>query len=182
MNFTPAIFACSLASLICLAGCAAQKEWAATGGSRADGTVELAYEYGAFEEPRGVNDEQGVELATATCGGWGYTASQAFGGTMHHCEAFGGYGNCLRTLVTRRYQCLGAPGVSVVPQGVPVALPPAQPNPAQPQTNLSANTGASGSDQRAPVAQGTSSVPGNATPAPNPNPNTGNNWHQSDEW
>jgi len=145
-----------LASLICLTGCAAQKEWAATGGSRADGTVELAYEYGAFETPQ-INDEQGVELATATCGGWGYTASQAFGGTMNHCEAFGGYGNCLRTLVTRRYQCLGAPGVSIAPQRGPVALPPAQSEPVQPQTNPKAAAAAV------------------------PNPNVGDQWHQSDE-
>lgn len=179
VNFTPAILACSLASLICLTGCAAQKEWAATGGSRADGTVELAYEYGAFEEPQ-VNNEQGVELATSTCGGWGYTASQAFGGTMSKCEAFGGYGNCLRTLVTRKYQCLGAPGVSVAPQRAPVALSPAQSNPAQPQTNLSANIGASGTIQGAPPAQGASFVPGNATAAPNPN--VRDQWHESDQW
>lgn len=179
MNFGPAIFACSLASLICLAGCAAQKEWAATGGSRADGTVELAFEYGMFEKPE-ISNAQGVELATSTCAGWGYTASQAFGGTMSKCEAANAYGNCLRTLVTRKYQCLGAPGVSVAPQRVSVALPPAQPNPAQGQTNLNANTGASGTIQGAPAAQGTSSVAGNATAAPNPN--EGNQWHQSDEW
>ncbi|WP_349259239.1 YecR family lipoprotein [Candidatus Binatus sp.] len=179
MNFTPTIFACSLASLICLAGCAAQKEWAATGGSRADGTVELAYEYGMFEEPQ-VNEEQGVDLATSMCGGWGYTASQAFGGTMSKCEAANAYGNCLRTLVTRKYQCLGAPGVSVAPQRVPVALPPAQPNPAQPQINLNANTVASGTIQGAPAAQGTSSAPGNAAPVANPN--LGNQWHESEQW
>lgn len=179
MNFTPAIFACSLASLICLAGCAAQKEWAATGGSRADGTVELAFEYGMFEKPE-VSDAQGVELAASTCAGRGYTASQAFGGTMSKCEAANAYGNCLRTLVTRKYQCLGAPGVSVAPQRVPVVLSPAQPNPAQPQANLNAATGSSETIQGAPAAQGTSFVPGNAKAAPNPN--AGNQWHQSDEW
>jgi len=155
VNFTAAIFACSLASLICFAGCAAQKEWAATGGSRADGTVELAYEYGEFEEPQ-VSDEQGVTLAASACGGWGYPASQAFGGTMSRCEAFGGYGNCLRTLVTRKYQCLGAPGSSVTPQRVPVALSPAQSEPVQAQTNPK---------------------PAAAVP----NPNLGDQWHESDE-
>ncbi len=178
MNFTPAIFACSLASLICLAGCAVQKEWTATGGSRADGTVELAFEYGVFQKPQ-VDNAQGVDLAASMCAGWGYTGSQPFG-AMTKCEAVNGYGDCMRWLVTRKYQCLGAPGVSVAPQRASVALPPAQPNPAQAQTNLNANTGASGTIQGAPAAQETSSVPGNATAAPNPN--AGNQWHQSDEW
>jgi hypothetical protein len=101
------------------------------GGSRADGTVDLAFEYGAFEEPQ-VNDAQGVDLAASTCAGWGYTASQPFGGTMTKCESVNGYGNCLRTLVTRKYPCVGAPGSSVTPQREPVALSPAQSNPAQP--------------------------------------------------
>lgn len=35
-----------------LTGCAAPKNWAATGGSRADGTIKLSYEYGMFENPQ----------------------------------------------------------------------------------------------------------------------------------
>jgi hypothetical protein len=57
-----------LASLICLTACTLQKEWTATGGSRADGTVELAFEYGAFEKPQ-VSNEQGVDLAASMCSG-----------------------------------------------------------------------------------------------------------------
>lgn len=167
MNFAPAIFACSFASLICLTGCAVQKEWAATGGSRADGTVDLAYEYGAFEKPQ-LNDAQGVDLAASTCAGWGYAKSQPFGGNLTKCEMANAYGNCLRTLVTRKYQCMGAPGVTVTPQREPVALSAAQSSPAQPQTNVQVNTGASGAVQHLPAAQGTTFVPGNAATVPSP--------------
>jgi len=134
VKFTPAILACGLASFICLAGCAVQKEWVATGGSRADGTVELAFDYGAFEKPQ-VNNEQGVDLAASMCGGWGYTGSQPFA-PMSKCEAVNGYGNCMRFLVTRKYQCLGAPASPAVAQREPVSLAPAQPVPGQPQAYL----------------------------------------------
>jgi hypothetical protein len=178
VNFTPAIFACTLASLIYLAGCAVQKEWTATGGSRADGTVELAFEYGVFEKPR-VDNAQGVDLAASMCAGWGYTGSQPFG-AMTKCEASDAYGNCLRTLVTRKYQCLGAPGSSVAPQRSPLASSAVQSNPAQPQTDLKVNTtGAADSVQRTPAAQGASSAPGNATAAPDPS--AGDQWHEVDQ-
>lgn len=135
LKLTYAIFACGLASFICLSGCTVQKEWAATGGSRADGTVELAFEYGGFEKPQ-VNNAQGVDLAASMCSGWGYTGSQPFT-PMSKCEAVNAYGNCLRFLVTRKYQCLGAPASPAALQREPVALAPVETAaPAQPQTNL----------------------------------------------
>jgi YecR-like lipoprotein len=93
---------------LCLCSCGVTKEYVATGGSRADGTVTLSYEYGMLQSPR-EDEEQGVTLAISTCAGWGYSGSQPFGGESQQCEAINGYGNCLRWLVTRRYQCLGAP-------------------------------------------------------------------------
>src|SRR5216683_4624423 len=91
-----------------LAGCSTTKEYVATGGSRADGTVDLSYEYAMFQSP--VEDvQQGTSVASSTCAGWGYSASQPFGGETQRCEAANGYGNCVRWLVTRRYQCLGSP-------------------------------------------------------------------------
>ena len=36
--------------MLVLSGCAVQKQLVPTGGSRSDGTVKLAYEYGAFEQ------------------------------------------------------------------------------------------------------------------------------------
>lgn len=48
----------TLAELM-LTGCATQKELVATGGSKADGTVEQSYSYRDFEVPH-INEEQGL--------------------------------------------------------------------------------------------------------------------------
>ena len=103
------------------------------GGSRSDDTVELSYDYGFRQRPQ-VNEAQGVELAASTCAGWGYSASQPFGGMLSRCEESDSRGNCVRFLVTRKYQCLGAPGSSITTQREPVALSPVQSAPTQPQT------------------------------------------------
>jgi hypothetical protein len=126
MRVTLATLACTVLALILFTGCAAQKEWTATGGSRSDGTVELAFEYGLFEKPQ-VDESQGVQLAAATCAGWGYAASQPFGGTMRKCEAMNSYGDCISWLVTRKYQCLGAPSSSPPTQQAIVIAPPQAP-------------------------------------------------------
>lgn len=88
-------------------GCAVQKELVPTGGSRSDGTVELSYEFGMFETPT-VDATQGALTASQRCRAWGYSDAEAFGGSKSQCQAFNGYGNCLRTLVTVQYQCIGA--------------------------------------------------------------------------
>jgi len=49
-----------------LAGCSTTKEYVATGGSRADGTVDLSYEYVMFESPV-ENVQQGTTVASSTC-------------------------------------------------------------------------------------------------------------------
>jgi hypothetical protein len=93
---------------ISLAACATTKEWAATGGSRADGTVKLSYEYGAFETPS-ASPEQALALAASKCSVWGYSGAEPFGGALSTCTNHNGYGNCVRWLVTAEYQCAGAP-------------------------------------------------------------------------
>jgi hypothetical protein len=45
------VFVMAKTEPLCLAGYATTKEFVATGGSRADGTVHLSYEYGMFESP-----------------------------------------------------------------------------------------------------------------------------------
>jgi hypothetical protein len=94
-----------------LAGCATQKELVPTGGSRADGTVHLSYEVGMFEKPV-INWDAGKNAATQRCNAWGYSSAEPFGGQTSRCEAFNGYGNCIRSLVTVTYQCEGAPASS----------------------------------------------------------------------
>lgn len=91
-----------------LIGCAAVKIPEPTGGSRADGTVELSYEVAMFEEPQ-------VQWATADasalerCRNWGYSGAEKFSAGKSTCQAFNGYGNCVRKLVTIQYQCTGDP-------------------------------------------------------------------------
>ena len=92
-------------------GCAVQKDLVPTGGSRADGTVNLSYEYGMFEHPE-VNMAQGESAAQQRCAAWGYTGAEPFGGALTKCEAVNGYGNCVRRLVTVTYQCTGTPSAS----------------------------------------------------------------------
>lgn len=87
-------------------GCARQKELIPTGGSRADGTVTMSYEYGAGEIPK-ISQEQGAVAARARCKAWGYTDAQPFGGEMRQCQAPGSYGSCYRWFVSLTYQCLG---------------------------------------------------------------------------
>jgi YecR-like lipoprotein/Prokaryotic membrane lipoprotein lipid attachment site len=88
-----------------LAGCATQKEWVATGGSRADGTVRLSFEVAQFEAPQ-TNEQQGLTVARARCVAWGYQDAEAFGGVQRTCNERNSYG-CTSWLITKEYQCLG---------------------------------------------------------------------------
>tara|TARA_R110001583_G_scaffold117869_1_gene269003 strand:- start:532 stop:957 length:426 start_codon:yes stop_codon:yes gene_type:complete len=90
-----------------IAGCAVQKTWTPTGGSRSGGNVDLSYEYGLFQSPQ-VNNQQGVNAAKSKCIAWGYTDAEAFGGSMRKCSNYGPDG-CNRWLVTASYQCIGEP-------------------------------------------------------------------------
>lgn len=92
-------------------GCASVKVPQATGGSRADGVVEMSYQFGMFESPR-VNWGEAQSSAAARCRAWGYTTAEAFGGALNQCQSTNGYGNCIQTLVTMKYQCIN-PGEAV---------------------------------------------------------------------
>lgn len=109
--------ACVLA--LVLSGCATQKTWFATGGSKSDATVKLSYEYGLFEKPV-VDYQQAAALANQKCTVWGYSGAEAFGGRMQTCNAHNGYGNCVDWTVTAEFQCTGGTTVQPV-QRVPPA-------------------------------------------------------------
>jgi outer membrane lipoprotein SlyB len=100
------IFALATVVILTLSGCATTKSWSATGGSRADATVRLSYEYGAYENPQ-TNETEAINLATARCKTWGYTGAEAFGGVTQQCNMPGGMGGCQRFLVTKEFQCTG---------------------------------------------------------------------------
>lgn len=95
----------ALGAALLIGACATQKVLEATGGSRADGTVSLSFEYGMFERPE-VNWDQAQVTATARCKAWGYVDAERFGGGIRHCQQTDMYGACVRTLVTVNYQCL----------------------------------------------------------------------------
>lgn len=104
-------FAMLMAAVV-LAGCATNKTMVPSGGSKADGTVEMIYEVGTFEAPQ-VDLVAAMQQARQRCAAWGYTSAEAFGGERRQCIAWYN-GGCVRETVTRTYQCTGtaqaAPG------------------------------------------------------------------------
>lgn len=96
----------SLVALLVIAGCTVDRQMTATGGSRADGIVELSYDVGEFQ---GANIDWGSAQSEADqrCQSWGYKSAQKFGGERRRCEQrLGALVNCARFRVTVRYQCL----------------------------------------------------------------------------
>ena len=89
-------------------GCAVNKDWVATGGSRSDGVVRLSIDYGPFDDVR-ASEVQALNLATQRCKSWGYNGAEAFGGATTQCVQRGAYGDCYLNRITKPYQCTGAP-------------------------------------------------------------------------
>lgn len=93
--------------LVLLVGCATpvHKTLNATGGSKADATVQLSYEYGLFEQPI-VDYQAAQETAKKRCSAWGYKNAESFDTGVEQCVAYNGYGNCVHARVTITYQCI----------------------------------------------------------------------------
>lgn len=92
-------------TILALVGCATPKTMTPTGGSKADGIVNLSYSYTLFEQPQ-VDMEAARVSAVQRCEAWGYKNAEAFGGQTSECNARNGYGNCINTTVTVPFQCL----------------------------------------------------------------------------
>ena len=85
----------------------------ATGGSKADGTIRLAYEVLATENviPDWTRAEKN---ALKRCQAWGYSRVDAFAGTLTECTEMGQGvlfngappGACAKQIVYKDYQCL----------------------------------------------------------------------------
>lgn len=108
-------------------GCAVKKDFYATGGSRADGTVDMAYDFAQFEQPV-VNPSQAQSIAQQKCTVWGYREAEAFGGKTTNCNQRDGWGNCVAGQVVIKYQCIGdlsAPSPEGVRQVSSTATPSA---------------------------------------------------------
>ena len=94
-----------IALSLIITGCGTtQKYWSAIDGSKANGTVTLAFEHGAFETPA-VDNAQGQRIATDRCKAWGYQSAEEFGGGTTLCLR-PGQSFCHLTQVTKKYQCL----------------------------------------------------------------------------
>ncbi len=89
-------------SAVLLQSCATKKNWYATGGDRAGGTVELSYEVlHALEIPE-VSEQEAIDIAIRRCQGWGYSGAEAFEALNKTCVSR----ECRRYIVTREFQCL----------------------------------------------------------------------------
>lgn len=82
------------------------KSLVSTGGSKADGTVELSYEYRDYERPT-IQWEQAYAEAKRRCELWGYSDTEKFGGETRSCIEPSRYG-CLAYYATVKFQCHGA--------------------------------------------------------------------------
>jgi hypothetical protein len=117
-----------------LVGCSVKRDFYATGGSRADGVVDMAYDYRSLENPV-IDPKQAYSIARSKCALWGYADTEPFGGKIQACTLRSGFGECAAWQVTIKYQCLGslerpgaplnylAPAVASTPRAAPLAEP-----------------------------------------------------------
>lgn len=95
-------------ALVSLVGCSTHRELLVTGGSRADGIVELGYERNEFQRVQ-FDMDAAEALAAKRCQGWGYDGAESFGTEKSTCTSRRGFGNCGSRQVVIQYQCLGSP-------------------------------------------------------------------------
>lgn len=97
----------AMGAAMVLAACSTNKILTPTGGSRSDGTVEMSYQYGAFERP--VIDFNSARVAAEQkCRAWGYSSAEPFGGERRQCQAPDPNIGCAAWFVSMTYQCTGA--------------------------------------------------------------------------
>ena len=124
---------------VSLAACSTHKDFYATGGSRADGVIDVAYDFNSLETPV-IDNNQAYAIAKSKCALWGYADAEPFGGKTQTCQARRGFGECSAWQVSIKYQCLGNLGqvsqpVNYLGSGTPVSpvsarAPSYAPNPA----------------------------------------------------
>lgn len=78
----------------------------ATGGSKADGVVNLSYQASQFEQVT-VDWFEGDKEALRRCKSWGYKEVEPFGGMTSSCSQYGGLGGgCAVMTYNKSYQCI----------------------------------------------------------------------------
>lgn len=100
--------------VLTLVGCATSVIPTSTGGSRADGVIEMSYEYGQFEQPK-VDKAAALASAVRRCKTWGYVGAESFESGLKNCVQASSMG-CARYRVTTEYQCIHASDGAIAPQ------------------------------------------------------------------
>ena len=114
---------------VMVTGCApTRKDFYATGGSRADGSIDMAYDFIAGEDIV-VDPLQAQSIAGSKCTVWGYERAEAFGGKSENCLTRSGSGECEVGQVIVKYQCIG--NITPSNQAIVSKLPAAMLTPAQ---------------------------------------------------
>lgn len=90
-------------SIALSSGCAVQKSYGASGGSKADGIVKMSYSYGGMDMPN-ADPLEALNKAIARCKVWGYASAEAFEYESKLCQARSEYG-CSAWMVTKEFQC-----------------------------------------------------------------------------
>ena len=129
---------------IAVTGCSSRKDFYATGGSRADGAIDMAYDFKPFETPI-VDFNQAQAIANTKCAVWGYNRAEPFGGQTQNCQVRDGWGNCTGGQMIVKYQCVGnitpanPPAAAPAPSGTVGMLTPAQYKEARVKTLMDQN-------------------------------------------
>ena len=81
------------------------KIYGASGGSKADGTVQMSYTEGRYEVVQ-VDEVTSMIRAKRRCISWGYTSAEAFDFVSRKCQSINvTLGGCNSWLITKEYQC-----------------------------------------------------------------------------
>ncbi|HLF18764.1 MAG TPA: YecR family lipoprotein [Candidatus Omnitrophota bacterium] len=86
-------------------GCTVVKVLQPTGGSRADGIIEMSYQYSWLDTVE-VDWASALQTAKQRCQAWGYDSAEPFGQATSVCQS-GENSFCSDNLVTVKYQCIG---------------------------------------------------------------------------
>ncbi|OYQ85145.1 hypothetical protein B9T10_03595 [Wohlfahrtiimonas chitiniclastica] len=99
------LYMIAIATVVVGCATAVKKQWGVVSGSKADGTVKLAYEYTEMEKPI-VDMTQAETIATKRCAAWGYKKAEPFDAAMTSCVyGPGAWGGCAQYRVSMDYQC-----------------------------------------------------------------------------
>ncbi|BAJ01287.1 YecR-like lipofamily protein [Shewanella violacea] len=88
-----------------MSACTSMKTMEATGGSLADGIIELSYTYNQYETSQ-FDEQDALKTASKRCKAWGFKKADPFSGERISCRDKIG-SRCDVYLVTKKYQCIG---------------------------------------------------------------------------